>query len=116
MAEEAKASNVKPWLWRKGQSGNPGGRPKGLSRYIREQTREGEELAEFVLSIFRTSKSGRERMEAASWLADRGFGKPRQGVELSGEGGGPVAVASLSIEDIDKLYAIVKRREVREDG
>lgn len=29
MEESDKQSNNKPWLWKKGQSGNPLGRPKG---------------------------------------------------------------------------------------
>lgn len=33
-------TNIRPWLYKKGQSGNPGGRPKGsksLKTYIREK-------------------------------------------------------------------------------
>ena len=60
-----------------GVSGNPGGRPKGLDRFIREQTDDGEELARFMLTILRDERAKRaDRITAATWLADRGFGKP----------------------------------------
>jgi len=60
-----------------GQSGNPGGRPVGFHNYIQERTGDGSELTDFVLSVFRDENaSNKERMDAATWLADRGFGKP----------------------------------------
>ena len=60
-----------------GQSGNPGGRPVGFREQIKESTSEGKELVEVVLGVLRDqTASNRERMEAAPWLADRGFGKP----------------------------------------
>jgi hypothetical protein len=49
---------------------------RGLS-YIQERTADGSELTDFVLSVFRDENaSNKERMDAATWLADRGFGKP----------------------------------------
>jgi len=60
-----------------GQSGNPGGRPKGFREQIKVSTADGNELVEVVLGVLRDQNaSNRERMEAATWLADRGFGKP----------------------------------------
>ena len=81
----------RPFL--KGQSGNPGGRPKGLVSAIREQTRNGEELVTFMLRVFRGEADGvrlRDRLDAATWLADRGFGKPTQAMELAGKDGEPL--------------------------
>jgi hypothetical protein len=76
----------------KGQSGNPGGRPKGLVSAIREQTRNGEELVTFMLRVLRGEAGARlrDRLDAATWLADRGFGKPTQAMELSGRDGEPL--------------------------
>jgi hypothetical protein len=42
----------------KGHSGNPGGCPKGLVRAIREQTRNGEQLVDFMLRVFRGEMDG----------------------------------------------------------
>lgn len=63
-----------------GISGNPGGRPVGLAGMIREATSEGSELVEFMLGVFRGEHGEdlRMRADAATWLTDRGFGKPTQ--------------------------------------
>ena len=60
-----------------GQSGNPGGRPKGLSRRVRELVGDdGHEIAEYMFSVLSDDRERTaDRMEAAKWLADRGFGK-----------------------------------------
>ena len=67
----------------KGTSGNPAGRPLGFRAYIKESTAEGNELVDVVLAVLRDQNaSNRERMEAATWLADRGFGKPTVDIAL----------------------------------
>lgn len=76
-----------------GNSANPGGRPKGLAALVREQTKDGAELVRFMLGVLRGRKTPlRYRLEAAAWLADRGFGKALQQLELSGPGAEPLTI------------------------
>ena len=71
----------------KGVSGNPGGRPRGLAAYVRENTNGGDEIVQLVVTIMRGDVIGgqvpriRDRMDAAPWLADRAFGKAVAQVE-----------------------------------
>ena len=56
----------------------------GFHNYIQERTSDGSDLTDFVLSVFRDENAtNKERMDAATWLADRGFGKP--GVNTGGQ-------------------------------
>ena len=55
-AEELTQNNPRPvpaqlTPWKPGQSGNPGGRPRGLSTYIREKTLEGHQLVDFLYNV-----------------------------------------------------------------
>ena len=65
-----------------GQSGNPGGRPKGLAALVRAQTKDGKELVDLMIGVLRGKlivngkrPSFGDRIKAAEWLADRGWGK-----------------------------------------
>jgi hypothetical protein len=69
-------ANLRPF--KPGQSGNPGGRPKSLANRVRELVGDdGEQLARFMLDILNDEAVPRkERIDAATWLADRGWGRP----------------------------------------
>lgn len=94
--------------FRPGQSGNPGGRAKvktdaarALARRIQEETRDGDELVEFVLGLYRYNDINagtfhavhgvctvtlEDKKWAHAWLSDRGYGRPLQTIDLTGDG------------------------------
>ena len=63
--------------WKPGQSGNPGGRPKGLQRATREIVGDdGIALAKFWNAMMKNPKvPWATRMAASMALAERGWGK-----------------------------------------
>ena len=69
----------------KGQSGNPGGRPpdKTLRECARAQT---EPAIKTLVSVMNNRKSpAASRVAAACALLDRGYGRPTQSVDVSGD-------------------------------
>lgn len=58
--------------WKPGQSGNPGGRPKGIAAKAREHT----DTALQVLVEGMGDEDPRVRVTAAKEVLDRGWGKP----------------------------------------
>ena len=81
-----------------GISGNPGGRPKGLTRRVRELVGDdGTAIAEFMqVAMVDDAERTTDRLEAARWLADRGFGRSPQDVELGLRGQEAVDVQAFA--------------------
>lgn len=74
-----------PALWKKGQSGNPRGRPKVVFE-VRALAREHTtEAINTLVEIMRNSSHDKTRLDAANAILDRGYGKPSQHVEVRAE-------------------------------
>ncbi len=76
----------------KGKSGNPGGRPK-IAKEFKEKCREfmSEEGWEKLRAITDDPKN-RDHFRALETVMGYAYGKPKQGVELTGEDGDAVKV------------------------
>ena len=73
----------------KGISGNPTGRPKAHSAFIKMAQSHSIEALETVISIMRNKRSPKLALKAAELLLDRAWGKAPQAI--TGEAGqGPV--------------------------
>lgn len=86
-----------------GQVANPGGRPRhaGLADYLVNETDKGKKLGRLVMDVaflegeFKGARIPvNVRLEAATWIADRAFGKPVQSTEISA-GSGAVMIAYM---------------------
>ena len=78
MESTEEQSNNKPWLYKKGQSGNPGGRPKGsiyMKQYIKNKmlAMTPEEREEYLEGIDKKT------------IWEMSEGKPKQDLEVQGE-------------------------------
>jgi hypothetical protein len=66
---------------------------------IREMTADGAELVDFHLAMMRDPKNAAtDRLRAAQWLTERGFGKAVERIEVSGPGGGPLQTQSFDYD------------------
>jgi hypothetical protein len=69
-----------------GQSGNPGGRPKGEAK-VRDAAQALTDEAIGVLADALKDDDRRIAIKAAEILLDRGWGKPAQSVDVANKGG-----------------------------
>ena len=72
--------------FKKGQSGNPGGRPKENAE-VRELARKYTKEAIERLVHWMKAEDPRASVVASNALLDRGWGKPSQPIDGDGEGG-----------------------------
>ena len=111
-------ATLKP-RWKKGESGNPTGRPKRnreITLYISEKTDEGRALVDQLCEMAVSPKvNPRDRIRAIEMLLDRGFGKAVQPIEVGGEVSVHRDISGFS--DVELMELVDLRRRVREgDG
>ena len=75
--------------FQKGQSGNPGGRPKEFNE-VRDLARQHTTDAIERLVEWLKSDNAKASVSAATALLDRAWGKPAQNMEVSGRDGAPL--------------------------
>ena len=111
-------SSEKPGLFKKGQSGNPGGRPKAageMARMIREMTHDGVDLVKYAISVLVGDSEPRSKEWACEWLADRGFGKAQQFVEVdTGPNTTRLDLSALSTEQLAAFAAALAAMKGRD--
>lgn len=90
----------------KGQSPNPGGRPREERELVEALRLRGVDLANKLIEL--ALKGNVKAIEVA---LSRAYGKPRERVELTGADGGPVKMdlTRLSDEELSTLERIVRK-------
>lgn len=111
-------------LWKPGQSGNPGGKPKGLERRVREIV--GPDLDAMITALVDIALARgnmgagakvRDRVAAASLVLNRGWGAPKQTVVV--ESDQPTTEITINVNvlpdgDLDQLETLLERAQESE--
>lgn len=78
--------------FKKGQSGNPGGRPKEVAEVRELALSKTPKTIDILMNIAEGSESDAARVAAIKEIHDRGLGKATQAVEVSGKDGDDIRV------------------------
>lgn len=109
---ETKKTIGKPF--EKGLSANPGGRPKGLAKLVRQVSRDGRDPVLLLMDILHGRIKGtriRDRLDAAKELLDRGYGKSTTHSESEVTVHNDRPLASWSVGDLRKALEMMGKKE-----
>ena len=123
--ERMKALKRATTTWRKGQpTPNSGGKPltsiKNLAQYARSATNDGKELVDFMVDVLRGNErvTTNHKIQAVAWLADRGWGKPIQQVDIEAHTTHTIDLSEYSAEQlagiIDLADKVVEEQKAQE--
>lgn len=99
---------ARPGTFQKGQSGNPGGRPKAEAEVL-AAAREASPAAISKLVELMAHEDPRVGLAAANSVLDRAIGKPTQATEISGPNGTPIQLQAHA----DELAALPADQRAR---
>jgi len=99
----------------KRKRGRPAGSPNKATACIRDAAREYTAKALLTLAEVMAGDNPTARVAAANSLLDRAYGRPKQTVDTSGPGGGPIETvnidpAKLSADQLRALASIAVLR------
>jgi Family of unknown function (DUF5681) len=95
--------------FKKGQSGNPGGRPKVVAEVKELARAHTAEAIQTLVSIMTNPKAASAaRVSAANALLDRGYGKPLQ--HITGENASYVALLPKPCDTAEEWIATIESR------
>jgi len=88
--------------FKKGESGNPNGRPRKLPEIdklmadVLGEEKDGIEAAKAILMALR-SRATKGDVKAAEVLLDRAYGKAKQDLQVTGKDGGPLQITGITV-------------------
>lgn len=84
--------------FKKGQSGNPGGKTSRINSASGMARKHAEEAIKRLAEELK-NPDGNIAIKAANSLLERGYGKPKEYIELTGEDGGAIKTIALPATD-----------------
>jgi hypothetical protein len=93
--------------WKKGETGNPNGRPKKLPELdklmaeVLGEEKDGITAAQAILNMLR-GKAAKGDIKAAQLLLDRAYGKSKQNIDITTQGEKVTVPTIIFTKDADK--------------
>ena len=113
--------DIQKFKYKKGETGNPKGRPKGTLRDIKvvlqdllSQEKNGTQLIDGLMSVV-VNKALKGDLKAVDMLLSYTFGKATQRTEITGAEGEPIEVkhdlSKLNVNELKQLKEITSKLE-----